>query len=144
MIFVFFFLTYFTLYNILQVHPHLCKWHNSCSIQRHMGLSLEDKKSAQLPSLLSVYKQHTRYTETNYQQTLKEGMCLLTDHGAPVIYVVICGMKREEQSEKCESESVSHSVMSDFLRPHGLYCRLPGSSVHGILQARILEWVTFP
>ena len=29
------------------------------------------------------------------------------------------------------------SVMSDSLRPHGL----PGSSVHGILQARILEWV---
>ena len=29
--------------------------------------------------------------------------------------------------------------VSDSLRPHGLY--LPGSSVHGILQARILEWV---
>ena len=23
-------------------------------------------------------------------------------------------------------------------------CRLPGSSVHGILQARILEWVAIP
>ena len=23
-------------------------------------------------------------------------------------------------------------------------CSLPGSSVHGILQARILEWVDFP
>ena len=23
-------------------------------------------------------------------------------------------------------------------------CSLPGSSVHGILQARILEWVAFP
>ena len=23
-------------------------------------------------------------------------------------------------------------------------CNLPGSSVHGILQARILEWVAFP
>ena len=31
------------------------------------------------------------------------------------------------------------SVMSDSLQPYGLY--LPGSSVHGILQARILEWV---
>ena len=28
------------------------------------------------------------------------------------------------------------------VRPHGLY--LPGSSIHGILQARILEWVAFP
>ena len=36
--------------------------------------------------------------------------------------------------------SVSHSVVSDSLRPHGLYS-LTGSSVHGILQARILEWV---
>ena len=29
--------------------------------------------------------------------------------------------------------------MSNSLQPHGLY--LPGSSVHGILQARVLEWV---
>ena len=33
---------------------------------------------------------------------------------------------------------VSSSVMPDSLRPHGLYI------VHGILQARILEWITFP
>ena len=33
----------------------------------------------------------------------------------------------------------SHSVLSDFLPHHG--CSPPGSSVHGILQARILEWV---
>ena len=32
----------------------------------------------------------------------------------------------------------SHSVMSDSLQPYGL--NPPGSSVHGILQARILEW----
>ena len=38
-----------------------------------------------------------------------------------------------------ESESVSHSVMFNSLRPHEL--NPPGSSVHGILQARILEWV---
>ena len=35
--------------------------------------------------------------------------------------------------------SVSHSVVSDFCDPMG--CSLPGSSVHGILRARILEWV---
>ena len=28
-------------------------------------------------------------------------------------------------------------------RPHGL-CSLPGSPVHGILQARILEWIALP
>ena len=36
------------------------------------------------------------------------------------------------------SESESHSVVTDSLRSHGLY------TVHGILQARILEWVAFP
>ena len=35
-------------------------------------------------------------------------------------------------------ESVSSSVVCDSLQPHGLQ---PGSSVHGIIQARILEWV---
>ena len=34
----------------------------------------------------------------------------------------------------------SCSVVSNSLRPHRLYS-LPGSSVHGIFQARILEWV---
>ena len=33
---------------------------------------------------------------------------------------------------------VSHSVESDCLWPPD--CNLPGSSVHGILQARIVEW----
>ena len=36
----------------------------------------------------------------------------------------------------------SHSVMSDSCDP--MNCSLPGSSVHGILQARILEWVAIP
>ena len=34
---------------------------------------------------------------------------------------------------------VSHSVMSSSLQVHGL--SPPGYSVHGIFQARILEWV---
>ena len=38
----------------------------------------------------------------------------------------------------CESESASCSAMFDYLQPQD--CSLPGSSVHGILQARILEW----
>ena len=41
------------------------------------------------------------------------------------------------------------SVMSDSLQPYGLLCpwnspcNLPGSTVHGILQARMLEWVIY-
>ena len=42
-----------------------------------------------------------------------------------------------------ESESVSRSVVSDSLQPRG-YSSQPGSSVHGILKARILEWVAIP
>ena len=38
---------------------------------------------------------------------------------------------------------VSGSVVSDSLQPHGLYSP-PGSFVCGILQTRILEWVTIP
>ena len=34
---------------------------------------------------------------------------------------------------------VSHSVMSDLMD-----CSSPGSSIYGILQARILEWVAIP
>ena len=34
---------------------------------------------------------------------------------------------------------LSCSVVSNFWGPHGLY--QPGSSVHGIFQGRILEWV---
>ena len=41
------------------------------------------------------------------------------------------------------SESVSHSVVSDSLWPHELYSPR-GSSLHGIFQARILEWVAIP
>ena len=44
---------------------------------------------------------------------------------------------------KWKCESVSHSVVSNSLWPHWLYS-LPGSSVHEILQAIILEWVAIP
>ena len=37
---------------------------------------------------------------------------------------------------------ISRLVMSDSLQPYD--CSPPGSSVHGILQARILEWVAMP
>ena len=40
----------------------------------------------------------------------------------------------------CESEIVSHSVVLTLC----LDCSPGGSFVHGILQARILEWVAIP
>jgi len=44
------------------------------------------------------------------------------------------------KSEK--HECFSHSVVSDSCNP--MDCRPPESSVHEILQARILEWVAIP
>ena len=38
-----------------------------------------------------------------------------------------------------EKRKWSHSVMSALRDP--MYCSPPGSSVHGIFQARVLEWV---
>ena len=37
---------------------------------------------------------------------------------------------------------LNHSVVSDSLWPHG--CSPPGSSVHGVLQAKVLEWAAMP
>ena len=46
-------------------------------------------------------------------------------------------------TRKSPSVCDSCSVMSNSLQPHGL-CSLPASSVHGILQTRILEWIAIP
>ena len=43
---------------------------------------------------------------------------------------------------KVKSKSVSYSVMSDSLGPQD--CSLLGSAVHGILKARVLEWMAIP
>ena len=43
-----------------------------------------------------------------------------------------------------ENESVSHSVVFNFLWSPWTVAHLPGSSVHGIFQVRILEWVAVP
>ena len=48
-----------------------------------------------------------------------------------------------KSTSQLRSESVSPSVLHNSSGPHGLYSP-PGSSVHGILQARILEWLAIP
>ena len=42
---------------------------------------------------------------------------------------------------KSESESESEVAQSCLTLCNPMDCSLPGSSLHGILQARILEWV---
>ena len=51
----------------------------------------------------------------------------------PIILLILHIWKQRSWKE---SESESHSAVSDSLQPLGL--------IHGILQARILEWVAFP
>ena len=47
------------------------------------------------------------------------------------------------KGKACMCVSSVASVVFDSLWPYGLYS-LPGSSVHGILQARIFEWLLCP
>ena len=46
------------------------------------------------------------------------------------------------QCMKVKSESEAAQSCPTFIDP--MDCSLPGSSVHGIFQARVLEWVTIP
>ena len=56
------------------------------------------------------------------------------------IFVSIRKIKREGGIHRYESESEVTQSCPILCDP--VDCRPPGSSVHGILQARILEWVT--
>ena len=47
-------------------------------------------------------------------------------------------------SKASESESESEVAQSCPTLCNPVDCSLPGSPVHGILQARILEWVAMP
>ena len=67
-------------------------------------------------------------------------MCVKpTSHGEKVLFNQQSSVPR--LTEMVKEESVSHSVLSDSLRPMG--CNPPGYSSE-ILQARILEWVDIP
>ena len=59
---------------------------------------------------------------------------LSRDPWARVLYLLIIYFKYN-------SVCISCSVVSDSLQP---LCRLPDSAAHGILQARILDWVAMP
>ena len=43
-----------------------------------------------------------------------------------------------------KKESESHSVVSNSFQPYGPFRCTPGSSVHGVLQAKSMEWVVIP
>ena len=74
-----------------------------------------DKQYGRIVSFAIIWTYHKKFYTC--QSGVGNGMCVC-------VCVCVC---------------ISHSVMSDCGR---LDCSPPGSSVHGILQARILEWVT--
>ena len=64
------------------------------------------------------------------QGLLKNVPTLIPSTGEPVTHYIACVLY------------LVASVVSEALRP--VDCSPPGSSVYGILQARILEWVVMP
>ena len=50
----------------------------------------------------------------------------------------------KNQGLKAESCCQQNTQECDFLGSDSMDCNLPGPSVRGILQARILEWVAIP
>ena len=72
-------------------------------------------------------------------ELLKRGLicCFSLIWGTQLLIAAI--YVEEKKSRGLDYRTKSHSVVSDSLRP--MDCSPPGSSVHGILQARILEWV---
>ena len=52
---------------------------------------------------------------------------------------VFIPIPKKDNAKECSSESVSHALVSGSWDP--MYCSPPGSCVHRIFQARILEWV---
>ena len=85
-----------------------------------------------------------------FYQTFREAL-------TPILLKLFKNLKRKKYSQthsmrplscwyqnetKSKSERVSHSVVFNLCDP--IDCCPPGSSVHGLLQARILEWVALP
>ena len=67
-------------------------------------------------------------------------LLLMSSHHCLSVCELISSCYKDISNCGKKPESVGCSFS---LRPHGLYSP-PGSSVHGILQARILQWVAIP
>ena len=78
----------------------------------------------------SYIQQHGLILETKLNEKSYKKKCVLCNSPLCVF------------QQLAESESVSRSVVFDSLDP--MDCCPPGSSVQGILQVRILEWVSMP
>ena len=91
------------------------------------------------------YKVHGKeYAVLSLKASVQYESCNLGDGLHTALCVSLKGKKKygnvQHIFRKCFLKwKWSCLVASNFLRPRGLYP--PGSSIHGILQAKILEWV---
>ena len=72
---------------------------------------------------------------------LKYRLCLLCDASHPALVPSSPGWPQELFVNVQESESESEVAQSCMTLCDPMDCSPPGSSIHGILQARVLEWV---
>ena len=94
--------------------------------------SLSSQGQSKRPEYLPFYQEHHQWVST-----FRLGTCFLTIDPA------------HREADRCfgvrGTQSVSVLVAQSCLTLcNPMDCSLPGSSVHGILQARILEWVAMP
>ena len=60
------------------------------------------------------------------------------------IFLTLYDFRKVTQTLYRSLMCVSHSVMSDSVTPWTIAHQVPWGAVHGILQARILEWTAIP
>ena len=91
-----------------------------------------------LPTLLFTYSLRKIFSKMFWWSSLELEIIKENDLSRGQIYLTVLCLS----ISKCDGERVSRSLCPTLCDPTG--CSLPGSSVHGILQARILEWVAIP
>ena len=101
----------------------------SCIITIFMKPSnVSDVQLVSIVKNLMLYQYFSKVSDANNEYLLNESVGLIFPITDRRVIVSFC--------------AVLCSVASDSLRP--MDCSLPGSSVCGILQARILEWAAIP
>ena len=79
----------------------------------------------------------TKESKFFFQRTFTFSLICPSSECSPMNFL----KNRDKNRETLKSRSVCYSVESDSVTP---WTSPPGSSVHGILQARILDWVAIP
>ena len=111
---------------------------------KHNILSFSSSFSAEdLASYLSENLRKKKITKTTGQE-IPQSHPLLTHKFMDINTHISLPIERNACNFNPESESDSHSAVSDFWQPLWIVAhrlQRTGSSVHRILQGRILEWV---